>query len=409
LVSALAAALACVEPPASYACPVSITRSLRIRYRDADLVAVARIGDSVAVERRSIVLVMDTALHITSLLKGAEKEKVVNLRQSILSLPSMNTAVKYEKDDVVLVFLKRIEKGEEYISIDDERGVQKLSDEDLKVYLRRIDELAAIMRSEEPDEAALTEWLVRCAEEPATRWEGAEELAFNVSLPEDPPDEEEDAAAESGEDRTSANDAAAGGDEQETEDESNSSAEPAAGVGESGKVEANDQQNVPPDYLSPNPEVNYAALLTPAQKERLTTALLSAEEIELGEQLLMILASSWKDERLVPFALKHLARMADKPPYHAEEMMRIVAHLLGDQTLIKFVANYRKTVDYDDLYDGTAAEAATYVEDPKATPGERAATEKEFEEMKAAAAEALFQRSGKLRHFLALADQPQKP
>jgi hypothetical protein len=102
--------------------------------------------------------------------------------------------------------------------------------------------------------------------------------------------------------------------------------------------------------------------------------------------------------------------MADKPPYHAADMMRMVAHMLGDQTLVKFVANYNKTVAYVDLYDGNSAATVTYEEKSDATAEERAEQKKKFEEMKAvAAAEALFQRSGKLRHFLALADQPQKP
>jgi hypothetical protein len=160
---------------------------------------------------------------------------------------------------------------------------------------------------------------------------------------------------------------------------------------------------------NPAPEINYAALLTPAQKERLTTALLNTEEFELDEQLLLILVNSWKDERLVPFTLKHLARMADKPPYQAELMMQIVAHALGDQTLLKLVANYRKTVAYYDLYGDDPANIPAYEEDPEATPEQRAASRKEFEDTKAAAAEALYQRSGKLRHFLALAHQPQKP
>jgi hypothetical protein len=121
------------------------------------------------------------------------------------------------------------------------------------------------------------------------------------------------------------------------------------------------------------------------------------------------LVGSWKDERLVPFLLKHLARAADKPPYHAVEMMWIVAHTLGDQTLVKFVSNYNKTVAYNDLYSPNPADAAAYTEDPEATPEERASRKKELEEMNGVAAEALFQRSGKLRHFLALADQPQKP
>jgi hypothetical protein len=416
LVSALlSAALVCVEPPASSACPITITNPLRVRYSESALVAVARIGDSVAVERRGVVSVVDTALHITSLLKGEVKEKVVTLRHFKPELPGWSPAIAYEKDEVLLLFLRRTGKSDEYIIIDGERAVQKLSEEDLKVYVRRIEELAAIMRSAEPDEAAIAEWLVRCAEEPATRWEGASELASNVSLPEDPPDPEDNTAEEeTGEAEASTDDPVAGDDPQEAEAEagdgdSSSPAVATAGEGESINADSSVASDAQPGDTASAPEINYAALLTPAQKERLTTALLNAEEFELGEQLLLVLVSSWKDERLVPFTLKHLARMADRPPYQAEVMMRVVAHALGDETLLKFVANYRKTVNYDDIYGDDPANGNAYQEDPKATSEERAAARKEFENTKAAAAEALFQRSGKLRHFLALALQPQKP
>ncbi|HZH90704.1 MAG TPA: hypothetical protein VEX70_08835 [Pyrinomonadaceae bacterium] len=403
LVSAFAAALVCVELPASSACPVSMPSPLRVRYADSVIVAVARVGDTVPVERQGVTTTMNTAFHITSLLKGESEEKVVNFQYPVLSLAGMNAAPEYEKGDVILVFLRRGEKGG-YVPVDDERGIQKLAADDLKVYVRRIEELAAIMRSEKPDEAALTEWLVRCAEETATRWEGAYELAFNVSLPQDPPDEEEEEEADAAE-----TDAETVNEEETASEDDSDAAEPATGAAESVNAESDGEEIVLTGSLRFGRSIDFAALITPAQKERLTTTLLNAEELNEGEQLLIHLVGSWKDERLVPFMLKHLARMADKPPYHAADMMRLVAHMLGDQTLIKFVANYNKTAAYEDLYDSNSAAAATYEEKPDATAEERAEQKKKFEEMKAAAAEALFLRSGKLRHFLALADQPQKP
>jgi hypothetical protein len=123
--------------------------------------------------------------------------------------------------------------------------------------------------------------------------------------------------------------------------------------------------------------------------------------------MLLRLVGNWKDARLLPFSLKHLARVADKPPYHTQDLMQIVAHTLGDQTLIKFVADYNEAASYEDLYD--ADEDYNEDEDFEETAEERAARKKEIAEMKAAAAEARLARSGKLRHFLALAEQPQKP
>jgi hypothetical protein len=430
-VTALAAAFVSVEPPASSACPISMPLPLRVRFERSDLVAVARVGDSVAGQKRGVGTLTSTELHLTSLLKGEVKEKVVKFQHLVWALPVGElAATDFQKDEVLLVFLRRPVKGEgevsagSYVSVEGERGMQKLPKDDLKVYVRRIEELAAIMRGEKPDEAALTEWLVRCAEEPATRWEGAFELAANVSQPPDPPDEESEAdeEAEPDEEAEEVEAGADDGGEQETgQDRDNSSGQPAAGApasdaGASGAVESNDQQVVidVPANSPAAPPVDFAALLTPAQKERLTTTLLNAEELKWGDQLLLSLVGGWKDERVVPFALKHLARTADQPPYHAEDMVRIVAHTLGDQTLIKLAANYCKTAAYNDFYtdnvpDAAVAAASAYEGEPEDTPEERAQRKKEWEEMKAAAVEARFQRSGKLRHFLALADQPQKP
>jgi hypothetical protein len=97
--------------------------------------------------------------------------------------------------------------------------------------------------------------------------------------------------------------------------------------------------------------------------------------------------------------------VADQPPQYTEDLMQSIAYSLDDRTLIKFVADYKKAASYEDFYNFGEDED----EDSEATAEERAASRKEFEEMKAVAAEARFQRSGKLRHFLALAEQPQKP
>lgn len=66
-------------------------------------------------------------------------------------------------------------------------------------------------------------------------------------------------------------------------------------------------------------------------------------------------------------------------------LLMITAVALGDATLIKFVIDHNRTASYQDFYNN----------------GE--------EDKVATAVEARFQRSGKLRHFLTLADQPQKP
>ncbi len=407
----VAAAFICVEPPASSACPIVIPKPLRALYKESDLVAVARVGESVAVEKENASTLMRTELRITSLLKGENKKKVVALYDYIWEREEASSSRVKAKDEVLLVFLKPYEKGDGYVPADFDRGVKKLSPDDLKVYVSRIEELAVIMRGEKPDEAALTEWFVRCAEEPATRWEGAYELAFNASLP---ADLELATAATSDTVEANAEEPVVEGvkDNEEKAEGGGGPVEPAAAAGadQNGNNESGNRDKVEIVGLPQVEErIDFAALLTPAQKERLIQALLSAEELEWSEQLLLRLAGNWKDARLVPYSLKHLARMADKPLYNAEDLMRIVAHTLGDGTLIKLVADYSKSASYEDLYNPGADDAEADTEDDGSTAEERAEYKKEVEAMKAAAAEALFQRSGKLRHFLALADQPQKP
>jgi len=78
--------------------------------------------------------------------------------------------------DTVLLFLHKKEGNGEFELTDRAEGVKKLSDEYLAVYQKRIAELNSIFDSPDVDENEVVEWLVRCAAEPATRWEGAFEL-----------------------------------------------------------------------------------------------------------------------------------------------------------------------------------------------------------------------------------------
>jgi hypothetical protein len=417
---AATAAFVCVEPPASSACPISVSKPVRVLYQESALVAVARVGDSVLVETGERSTLAKTALHISLLLKGESKERVVPFYHWVGAEMDVNSPYAFAKDDVLLVFLSPDDKGDGYHAADYERGVKRLSPDDLKVYVSRLEELALIMRHEKPDAAALTEWLVRCAEEPATRWEGVFELAYGVSLLSDMEEAtaNEEAAANSDTfviDPKSLVDFGKRDESQaKDKDDGYSDVREAAEAVVANNSAQNESRegNTPSEVISSpnlvNP-IDFTALLTPAHKERLTNTLLAAEELDWNELMLLRLVGNWKDARLVPFSLKHLARMADKPPYQAEDLMRVVAYTLADQTLIKFVADYSKNMSYEDLYNINEDESEAEEEDSEATAEERAESKKEREEMRAVAAEARFKRSGKLRHFLALADQPQKP
>ena len=78
-------------------------------------------------------------------------------------------------------FAKDSETGE-YDLTDDVSGVKRLGDYDLEVHLKRLKELQSIQKLKKNQLEALTKWLIRCVEEPATRWDGVYDLrqSFDV-------------------------------------------------------------------------------------------------------------------------------------------------------------------------------------------------------------------------------------
>lgn len=78
--------------------------------------------------------------------------------------------------DTVLLFLKRGDDGKSLEPADYRDGIKKVSATELSVYVDRIKELDSIFSTRSVKPAAVAGWLVRCVEDPATRWDGAYEL-----------------------------------------------------------------------------------------------------------------------------------------------------------------------------------------------------------------------------------------
>ena len=78
--------------------------------------------------------------------------------------------------DSVLLFLNNDEDSDVISLSDDVDGIKKMTPDSLAAYSLRIRELNEIFASESPTHAELVAWLVRSAEDPATRWEGTYEL-----------------------------------------------------------------------------------------------------------------------------------------------------------------------------------------------------------------------------------------
>lgn len=407
LPAALVASLLLVSalPPGASSCPAEPPSPLRKLYVESDVVVVARVGEAVVVSKDEDSTQFRIALHVSKSLKGDAKASVLPFHFELWG-DEPEWPEQFEKGQTLLLFLKRRDGGDGYDLTDYTYAAKKLSDEHLKVYVRRIEELTTILAREKPDAAEIAEWLVRCAEEPATRWEGAYELAVNDQSP---------SADEEGAVLTGSGDSAPHPPDVHSPKSADEKAD-----GEKAADQTAPQQTAPLE-AAPAPdgemhhgvradsavlsaiaraqrEPDYAALLTPSQKQRLAASLFSAEELGEGEMLLLPLAARWGDGRLAPFVLKHLEAMADKPSYEADTLMHLAARALGDKGLAKFAADYSDGATYEDLNLPEEDEV-----------GDDEESRKEFAEMKAAAAEARNWRSTRVYHFLALARQPQKP
>jgi hypothetical protein len=292
--------------PVAMGCPPPPPMPLRALYNQSVRIVVARVGASKMIRTDDEYLVVRTALHVSSTIKGKDDQTVIFWEHYVWNEDPV-VSPDYSSGDTVLVFLTRLEDEGEYTILDQTYGIKRLADAALKVYLQRISEPAKIIEGSKPDASDLVEWLVRCAEEPATRWEGAYELDLSASMLFD------DSANSEQDEETPDDGEESGEDQSETH-----AAEPVQ------EPEVDEEQNL----LSA-----FAALVTESQRSRLVDALINAANIEEGDLDLMSLVSHWNDPRLVPFLVSQLRNKVDSPPYVAQQMMEIVAEALGDKRL----------------------------------------------------------------------------
>ena len=87
---------------------------------------------------------------------------------------SYDAGAQPKPGDTVLVFATG--QGDAFELTDQRDGVKKLSPQDAGVYESRINEINSIFAAGKTDPARLADWLIRCAAEPVTRWDGAHDL-----------------------------------------------------------------------------------------------------------------------------------------------------------------------------------------------------------------------------------------
>ncbi|MEJ7847307.1 MAG: hypothetical protein WKF92_04365 [Pyrinomonadaceae bacterium] len=230
--------------------------------------------------------------------------------------------VKLNAGDTLLLFLKKGE-DEEGLQLTDYRdGTKKLSAADIGVYEARIKELNAIFRAEKVDEFEIVRWLIRCAEDKVTRWEGTFEMLQSVQSSEWKEKEVE------------------------RRDEM-------LKRGEALDPEEAAEPDKPGVFVTGT--TIFAKILEANQKQALSNLLLDrplpnkdeAVKTEIaGDAELIELVQRWGDARLPAYLLDQL-RAGLTEPYVVSQLMNSIAGILGDGKLSKFAEKYGE-ISYED-------------------------------------------------------------
>ena len=253
-------------------------------------------------------------------------------------------SIELKPGSTLLLFLKKNDEGDVLVLTDYRDGTKKLSMEHIGVYEARIKELNAIFSSKKVDEAKIVEWLVRCAEDPVTRWEGTFELLGSFQTMEWLEQE-----AKQRRERIERGEPV----EEEPETEI---------PNEEDEEEEGPRKNV--DTSS------FAKLLDVNQKQTLANILLDrsapvSEDEEKakagirGDDELIELVKRFGDPRLVGFLLDQLRANSDEP-YAAGQTMKTISEILEDKEIEALAEKYVE-IAYED--DADEASVDTDVED----------------------------------------------
>jgi hypothetical protein len=426
----VAAALTCAFAlQRSLACPIPAPpQPLRTLYKLSERVVVARVGAKEVLTTEDEIASVRITLHVTENVKGTpvqvihyyrnelvrkDEEKDEEQEQAI-SFSSGRPVPRLKRGERYLFFLDPREEGGGYEVNDDDYAIKKLSDEALKVYLERMKELDDITRQEPEDKHAIVEWLVRCAEEPATRWEGAYELhesAEAIARGDEAETEEEGeteaAQAQAGAEapNTSAGSEAQTAPEPQASDDSGAALSPEAA-----------QEEVPINklpwvrgYRYTPPDPTLMPMLNAVQKQRLSDAFVTTSEPVEGDDLLVQIVKDFGDARFPGFVLARLHRFEDEAPMEAELWVSALAASLKNAQIKELADSYIEDTSYyaDDESEATATtndaanNEAAASEEAEETPVDQEAV---AARVQAAAERATRKRAAMLKALLARID-----
>ncbi len=227
-----------------------------------------------------------------------------------------------ESGDNVLLFLRNGDEGTPVLT-DYVDGIKKLPAESIAVYEARIKDLSSIFAAKKVSEARILDWLIRCAEDPATRWEGTYELLQGVRI--------QNAQEQAAERRKERQAKGLPPEEEAVEEE----------IGEPDEAESRPSKNVDVSkfvkMLDTNHKQTLANILLNPKYEK-TQANGKSKEIA-GDRELIELVSFWGDPRLLGFLLDKLRAGSDDPEYAAGTMATI-AEILGDDEAESIASKY---------------------------------------------------------------------
>jgi hypothetical protein len=281
-------------------------QTLRMLTNNSELIVSARVEKITLIKGDDGFNTGIARLNILSIVKGAEESQSVDVYYS----PDMVCPAPphYEEGATVLAFLTRGQRSPGYVTAGLSYGAKSLTEREIETYSARVRELIEIemqtdlnMRWER-----LIEWLVRCAEDPTTRWEGAYDLRKYRKMKMIEIDMESE------------------------------------------RKKAQDDQEiaVDGDEMEERKEelVAFTTMLTKEQKGRLTAALYRVSSLSNGGMDLIELVEKWGDENLVPFMWSYLKAFRKDYPWETEDLMRKLATLLKNREALGLIEKFESAI-----------------------------------------------------------------
>ena len=347
-----------ISPAVTYArrCPDEPPTTLLSLYKKSDAIFIGMfdkttIGDVISEDEHSTMMNASDHYSISSTLKGGTQKFFVNTYEQYhykgedgadeIEGEEGYGVEKVEPGDTVLLFLKFKADGDEQKKTDNPAlevvhyrdAIRPVKASEVSSYEGKIKDLNGIFSGEKADDADILKWILRCIDDPVTRWDGAFELLSSFQSLEWKKQQEEEAKNKI-EKEESIDDEA---DAEISEDKIEASDEQTEG---SHEIEVEEQEEIDNSV--------YASLLTTEQKDSLTNVALNIKpeksedpenseaeaekpKVSNGDRVLFDLVKRWGDSRLAAAMLDRLRAAGDN--YEKADWMISIAEVLKDDDL----------------------------------------------------------------------------